>query len=198
MTAVAVAAGTDDVEALTDTLQAAFFDDPVLTWILPDERSRSRRLATLFRGLLRAHYMPAHAVWTTPDQVGGALWSPPGHWRMTNREVLQMGLPTIAALGRRVVAGARLLNHVDRLHPKAPHWYLGVLGTSPAHQGKGVGSALLQPVLDRCDREGMPAYLESSKESNVPFYSRHGFAVTGEISLPGAPKLWPMWREPRT
>jgi hypothetical protein len=52
--------------------------------------------------------------------------------------------------------------------------------------------------LDRCDAEGLPAYLESTNPENLPYYRRFGFEVTGEISLPeDEPKLWPMWREPR-
>ena len=64
-------------------------------------------------------------------------------------------------------------------------------------QGKGVGTALLRPVLEHCDAEGIPCYLESSKERNVPFYRRHGFEVVEEVSLPDdGPMLWTMWREP--
>ena len=67
-----------------------------------------------------------------------------------------------------------------------------------ANQGKGIGSALLVPGLAQCDETGLPAYLESSKHSNIAFYRRHGFEVTGEIQLPlGGPPIWPMWRNPR-
>jgi GNAT superfamily N-acetyltransferase len=195
--AVAVPAGETDTEPLTDVLQAAFWDDPVTRWILPDEGSRSRRLARFFRVLLERHYLPMRAVWTTSDQLGGALWSPPGYWRVTPRELMAAG-PALAVVGgRHALRAVRLFDEVERRHPTVPHWYLGVLGTDPPHQGHGIGSALLRPVLERCDREGIPAYLESSKESNIPFYGRHGFAVTGEIgAASGGPTLWAMWREP--
>jgi ribosomal protein S18 acetylase RimI-like enzyme len=86
----------------------------------------------------------------------------------------------------------------QRLHPEdPPHWYLAILGTDPSAQGRGLGSAMMGPILEGCDREGLGAYLESSKERNVDFYARHGFRVTGERRLPRGPRLWPMWRDPR-
>ncbi|MGB6107124.1 MAG: GNAT family N-acetyltransferase, partial [Mycobacterium sp.] len=51
--------------------------------------------------------------------------------------------------------------------------------------------------LDRCDAEHAPAYLESSNFDNIAYYHRFGFEVTGEITIPGGPTMWPMWREPR-
>ena len=196
MTPAAVLAGTDDIEVLSDTLQAAFWDDPVMTFLLPDEASRSRRSAWLFRALLTHRYIPMRTTWTTPDQVGAALWAPPGHWRLPPRAVLRSARLTLRGLGRRTFASLRLLEEVERHHPTEPHWYLSTLGTTPHAQGHGVGSALLEPVLTRCDAEGVPAYLESSKESNLPFYARHGFKVTEEIRAGrGAPVLWAMWRD---
>jgi GNAT superfamily N-acetyltransferase len=92
----------------------------------------------------------------------------------------------------------RAVREIERHHPIEPHFYLSVVGTDPEQQGGGVGSALLAPVLRICDESGTAAYLESSKESNVPFYARHGFAVTERMELPGGPPLWLMWRSPRT
>jgi len=101
-------------------------------------------------------------------------------------------------VGRGMARSERSLSRITSLRSREPHWYLAVLGTDPPKQGRGIGSALLQPVLDRCDAEGAPAYLESSKESNVPFHRRHGFHVTEEVHLTGGPTVWTMWRDPRT
>jgi GNAT superfamily N-acetyltransferase len=132
-----------------------------------------------------------------PAAQGGAIWFAPGSWKLGGLELLT-AFPTLLAFGRDTPRSLGLLNQVEKVHPEEPHWYLSVLGTDPAHQGKGVGSALMQPVLDRCDEEGLGAYLESSKEANIPFYRRHGFEVTTEVTIKGGgPTLWPMWRDPR-
>jgi ribosomal protein S18 acetylase RimI-like enzyme len=87
---------------------------------------------------------------------------------------------------------------MERRHPSTPqHWYLAVLGTDPDAQGRGLGSAVLSAMLEQCDRDGVPSYLESSKERNIDFYARHGFRVTGEIKLLRGPNVWPMWRDSR-
>ncbi|HUF32996.1 MAG TPA: GNAT family N-acetyltransferase [Acidimicrobiales bacterium] len=79
-----------------------------------------------------------------------------------------------------------------------PHYYLPFIGTDPDHRGKGQGTALLADMLLRCDEEGMPAYLESTRIENRALYHRHGFQVLDEMHWPrGGPPWWPMWRKPR-
>ena len=85
---------------------------------------------------------------------------------------------------------------VDRHHPRQPHWYLALLATDPAVQGRGIGSALLAPVLERCDRDQTVAFTETQKEANVSWYARAGFDVTREIRLPGTPTVWCLLRQP--
>lgn len=183
-----------DVPALSETLALAFHDDPVMTWIYPTHERRRRFLEINIAKLHLRH----GGSYTTDGVEGAALWDPPGHWKLSARDMIRTGPAMFRVTGRNVVRGTRLMNAIDRKHPKEPHWYLAVLGTRPEHQGKGIGSALMAPVLERCDTEGIPAYLESSKESNVPFYERHGFEVTEELPLPGGgPSIWLMWREPR-
>jgi ribosomal protein S18 acetylase RimI-like enzyme len=188
-----------DTPQLAESLARAFYDDPVIAWMVPDERRRTRTGPLGFATWLKRIYLPKGEVYTDAGRTGGALWAPPGKWRIPVG--LQLRLTPrflrLFGLGRTPLI-VRGLTALEKNHPDdRPHYYLGILGTDPAHQGKGIGSALMQPVLERCDTEGVGAYLESSKESNVPFYRRHGFEVTGEVHLPDGPPLWPMWRDPQ-
>ena len=148
-----------------------------------------------FRFRLRS-LLRQEEVWTTEDRAGAALWAPPERWRLGLRETLRMAR-FFPATGRRTAQLFRGLAMIEARHPETPHWYLAVLGTEPSRQGEGIGSRLLQPVLDACDADEVPAFLESSKESNIAFYARHGFRVTEEVRLPGGPPVWLMWRDPR-
>jgi len=141
-------------------------------------------------GLRRSLYDRGHR--------GAALWGPPGKPRLSGIR----GLLALVPLAPRVAGptlprALRLLGRLDALHPTEAHWYLSTIGTDPDQQGRGVGSALMAPGLERCDAEGVRAYLESSKEANLPFYRRFGFEVTSEIVTEGGPTIWQMWREPQ-
>jgi ribosomal protein S18 acetylase RimI-like enzyme len=186
-----------DRPALACSLAEAFMDDPVSSWASPHERLRPRVLRRFF-GVQLGHKLPAGFVYTDEARSGAAIWSPPRTWRTTPRQDLE--LASAFAHPRhwpRAPLVAYGLFGLERLHPpKPPHFYLATLGVAPAAQGRGLGSRLLQPVLELCDADGVPAYLESSKESNIAFYARHGFRVAREISLPRGPTMWAMWREP--
>jgi GNAT superfamily N-acetyltransferase len=190
-------ATVDHVPTIGDQLALAFHDDPVTsTLIPPGVRNRHRRLAA-FLALGTTGAVQRGEVWTTPDHASTAVWRAPGEWRVGGWEALRSTPAVTRILGRNVVRGMRILQAIEAKHPAEPHWYLGILGTIPAAQGQGLGAAVMAPVLDRCDDEGVGAYLESSKARNVPYYRRYGFEVTEELHLPGGPTVWLMWRDPR-
>jgi GNAT superfamily N-acetyltransferase len=186
-----------DVRSVASTLARAFHDDPVMTWLFGDQPGpRLRRLRRYFASEARRHRRRGQ-VWVGGDHTGVAFWDPPGLWRATWPQLMRSALVMVPALGPRIFGAAKALDLIDRAHPREHHWYLAVLGTDPQHRGQGVGTALVNPVLERCDREGLGAYLESSKPTNVPYYERFGFSVTGQIDLPSGPPVWPMWRDPQ-
>jgi GNAT superfamily N-acetyltransferase len=186
-----------EVHALATTLALAFDDDPLTNWLFPKVAARRRKLPAFFRALLRAA-IPLGAVYTTVDDRAVAMWNPPGTFPMDWRTDAKVGMTTARLVGPRIVTRARGLLYFQNHHPKDAHWYLQMLGTRPEWQGKGAGSAVIEPVLRHCDETGERVYLESSKESNIPFYARHGFEVTEELHIPdGGPVVFAMWRAPR-
>ena len=150
----------------------------------------------MFAALLKEAFPLGH-VYTTESLGGAAVWNPPGTFPLGWRTNTKMGFYMARLLRARIALCARGMLFFDRHHPSEPHWYLQLLGTEPGLQNKGIGSSLIQPVLDRCDREGLRAYLEASKERNVSFYARFGFFVAEELKVPHGPTVWAMWRDPR-
>jgi GNAT superfamily N-acetyltransferase len=177
-------------------LAQAFADDPVMQFLFPGPGDRTRRLAGFYRLVIRL--LAEHGrVQTDATLRGVAVWQAPAPPRMGRWRRAHTTLSLLATLRTATPRAGALNDVVMSAHPREDHWYLALLGTGPAYQGQGVGSALLADTLGRCDRLQLPAYLESSKESNIPFYERHGFRVTCELSVPEGPRVWPMLREPR-
>jgi len=186
-----------DVPGVARSLAEAFYDDPAFCHCLPDAGRRMGRVEPGFHLFLRRIYLEQDECYTTDGAVGGALWSPPGTWKLSALAQLRLLPAMVRAYRSDVSRVMRALSFIEHRHPEEPHYYLGFLGVEPSSQGRGVGSALMRPVLDRCDREGVPAYLEASTPRNRDLYERHGFEVVEEIELPGnGPPIWRMWRQP--
>jgi ribosomal protein S18 acetylase RimI-like enzyme len=188
-----------DAPRLAQALASAFQDDPVIAWIFPDQQRRRAVLPAFMEFRLRKLAFPYDEVWMTAGGAAAAGWlPPPGRWQLSRRQRLGLLPSLVRFLGRRT---ASVLGGLDRMEERHPddrsHRYLFILGTEQAAQGRGLGSALLSHMLARVDAEQMPAYLESSSERNLALYGRHGFEVTSEVAIPGGPRIWPMWRQPR-
>jgi GNAT superfamily N-acetyltransferase len=188
-----------DAPRLAQALASAFQDDPVIAWIFPDKQCRGRVLPAFMEFRLRKLAFPHDEIWMTAGGAAAAVWlPPPGRWQLSQVQRLRLLPALVRFLGLRT---ASVLGGLERMEERPPddrsHWYLFILGTEPAAQGRGLGSALLDHMLARIDADGMPVYLESSNERNLAWYGRHGFEVTGEVVIPGGPRIWPMWREPR-
>lgn len=191
-------ARSEDLAAVGSTLAAAFADDPIWRWLAPtaDWTPRAERWFTT-EATVQFH---GHGeLWVDDALRGAAIWSPPNRWRPGVAETVRIAGPSLRLFGvGRTVTAMRFFTAMERVHPRTPeHWYLAILGTHPDHQGNGIGSALIRAVTQRCDEEGLDAYLESSKEANLAFYARHGFEAREPVRTKGSPPIWPMWRDAR-
>lgn len=188
---------------VSGVLARAFFDDPMMVWVEPDDRRRERMLPWLmgFGARYGLDFGELHG--TVAPVRGGAVWLPPGETTVLPERMEAAGFNDAttllgdAALGR----FGLFMGHAEELHARdmsAPHWYLMILGVDPSSQGQGIGGGIIQPVLARADAAGLPCYLETAKSRNVTFYRKHGFEVVHEGDIPGGgAHVWTMARAPR-
>jgi GNAT superfamily N-acetyltransferase len=189
-----------DVPQMVETVVEAFFDDPITVWIYPDESTRRPMLAEWYELMLLVGLRAGH-TYTAGQNRSLAIWSPPSVSQLFNweRDGEQMGALIRRHLGSRAGAVQQGLLAIETSHPRGlPHFYLSLLGTAPSAQGRGLAGSLLKEVLERCDREEWPAYLETSRIENVRFYEHRGFRVTSTTELANGPQIWFMWRDPST
>ena len=182
-------------------MASAFSNDPLMRWLAGAKLGEviEPQLRVVFGAMVKLEFETADPlVFTRDDFAGAAVWKHPNEWKSSTMDTLRLLPAMLRALRTKTPRMVAAFNNVEKVHPTQEHYYLEALGTNQEMQGKGVGSALIRPMLDRCDAEGMPAYLESSNPQNIPFYGRHGFVATGEIAVgKGAPTVTAMWRDPR-
>ncbi len=188
-------AGIEDIPALAEILADAFSDDAAMSWVMGGPPA-----PRLFATMIRITYMPkgdcyisddgAAALWLAGDLLTAEPFS--NSLRLLPVMLANGGLKTIP---RGLGAQARM----QKFHPHAAHQYLFAVGVRQQAQGKGLGKKILAPMLDRCDAEGVGAYLENSKQQNNNFYRGLGFEFSADAFALGkdAPSIQPMWREAR-
>ena len=189
-------ADRDDRELVAGLLDSAFQDDPVSGWIFPGEeyrRTTHPRLMAAFVDIVLAE----GRIDVTEDGAACALWLPVPAESAEDKEGFAALREAVDPDNERIELIGTLTAEV---HPAGrAHEYLWMIGVAPERQGEGLGSALIASVLDRCDRDGVPAYLEASSERSLGLYERLGFQVVDRpLTLPDGPQMWPMWREPGT
>jgi ribosomal protein S18 acetylase RimI-like enzyme len=182
--------------ALKAALAAAFSDDPVFGWLVGEGPRRRGRLERYF-AIQLAHALAEGCVWTSDGLHGAALCMPPGHWRVPPRLMIANGGRFADVFRGRLARAVGLLAAMERRHLRGAHYYFSYIGVTPEAQGRGLGSRLMRPALDRCDAERLPAYLEASSERNAALYQRLGFRCTEVLRFAGSPPLMLMTRPPQ-
>ena len=191
-TAVRLAA-MEEHPMVVHTIVLAFAADPVIRWCWPEAHQYLESMPAFTVAFAGGGFRDGSA-YTTDGHGGAALWLPPDVHPDDNA----VGDIVDQTVGRSLRRDLQtLMGKMAASHPDGPHWYLPMIGVDPAYQNKGLGAALLRHALERCDREDLPAYLESTNPRNISLYLRHGFVAVGEIQAGSSPTVVPMLRLPR-
>lgn len=189
--------GPEGARLIGDITADAFRNDPFNNWLFGN-----------FAGIRALFQFQAKRIYTRRGYCyrmgneGACMWMLPGnHANFTNADYAIFAFNTLFRSGFKAISrGIKTGEAMDARHPHFPHAYLFSIGLRQSSQGKGLGRKLIQPVLDACDSEGLPAYLENSNPANTGFYNSCGFEQMGEpiFPEPDSPPLVPMVRQPRS
>ena len=175
----------------TDALASAFADDPVLVSVFsPANKAEVRaKLAKLCPDMFRLYETSGRVFIGEQDGVvaGAAIMHTPNYpqapdavrstfqetfLRHNKPEQLPMWSEAMGAFG----------DIRDRAQ-----YHLSVLGVHPYFQRQGIGTAILDHILEFVDAERQGIHLNTFKLENLDYYQRFGFKVTEERLFLGTP-----------
>jgi ribosomal protein S18 acetylase RimI-like enzyme len=169
-----------DVGVAAATLGRAFLHDPLITYAIPDVDTRQQFLPTYFTpGVRLAQHLGE--VWCTDDGSAVACWrrpgaGPPSTELLADAGVDQLPEPIASQAGSRAnPVYEYLAARQEPLGVPSAHWYLSMIGVSPGYTRRGLGSAVMRPVLDAARARHESVYLETLAERNVGFYESNVF-----------------------
>jgi ribosomal protein S18 acetylase RimI-like enzyme len=172
------------------TLVSAFTNDPVERWLWPDDQAYAAHFPE-FVIALGGRAFETHTAWCLDEFAAVALWFAPGG-EPDGDLIVSVITETVAADKHDDTFA--VLEQMDSIHPKYPHWYLPWFGVDAGRQGHGLGGQLMTHCLAIVDASDLPAYLETPNPRNISFYERHGFEVTGEVRAGSCPPITFMLR----
>ena len=191
-----------DIADIADVLAQALFYSPHWMYILPDTAQRKKHLPSFMKYGLIYGFNQGRVYGVGKTVIGASVWFPPGgskddlYGRLESSGILEMK----ETAGRDVFS--RFLTsteHVECIKAKLTvpdHYYLMILGVTPAMQNQNYGADLLKPLLENADRDGLPTIVDTSNTRNIPFYERNGFEVIHETILLNGPPVWIMMKHP--
>lgn len=190
----------DDREAW-DVLARAFLDYPFITYIQPDPVKR-KGILPWYMGFTVRIGRKYGRILSTSGVKGVAVWMPPKACWISTKQLIMAGiLETPIRLGlktcKRILVNDNYLEEIRERHAPKEHWYLWAVGVDPAYKGRGIGSALMKPILSEADKAQEYCYLETHLKTNLHWYEGHGFNVVLEGEIPGyGIPVWAMIRPP--
>ena len=184
MTATVRLANAGDIAPLSASLSRAFFDDPVMNFLLGTKDLPFDKGVKFFT-LMSKMQLPHEHSYVTDQCEAVAIWAPPDKWKVPSIGDPEgdARLPQRLRCSRSSCPRSKRSTCSRRTTRRNRTTTSSSSAPIPPHQRKGLGGAVHGTgARAKCDTEGVGAYLESSKDVNVPYYRHFGFEVRQEIT----------------
>jgi GNAT superfamily N-acetyltransferase len=184
-----------ELKVVARVLAEAYTEDPIHLWAMPKARTRLEDATAFFTLFLRWMRPYSWDVFATADRSAVLV-----SWLVLRSGAgYPDGLRYLPGLVRTKSKVNDYFQWIDGFRPKVDHRYLEFIGCLPHQRSKGIGSVLLQNLLNMAEGESLPVWAWSSNRANLPFYRRLGFETGPEVRRDhGTPPVTLLWRPLRS
>ena len=165
-------------ERVIEILSECFEKNKSVNWIVKQDSKRKERIKDLMNYSFEA-CIETGQIYITEDLTGAIICSNSDDKLPILEEAyltfqFVVKVTGIEGIGKTL----RREKYINSFHPKDEEFiYIWFIGLKKSEQGRGVGSAMLQEVINQSNNEKKAIYLETSNEQNLKFYKKHGFEV---------------------
>lgn len=158
-------------------LSMAFKENQSVNYVVKQGYNKNRRIERLIEYSFDV-CLAFGDIWITDDSKGCALVLYPEKKTVSLKTILWDISLAVSVIGfQKLPAVMKRETKVKSFHPDKPFCYLWFIGVSPEDQHRGIGGDILSHIIRAAENENRPIYLETSVDSNLPWYQKFGFEV---------------------
>lgn len=172
-----------DKRLVVDILSESFDSNKSVNYVVKQDAQRKDRIRSLMEYSFNV-CLDSGEIWISDDNLACALLLFSEKKTTTLRSILWDLNLAINAIGlTRIFEVLKRESQIKQNHPKDPFTYLWFIGVDPQAQKRGVGSKLLNEVIDMNRKKERPIYLETSVTNNLAWYKKFGFEIYHKVKL---------------
>lgn len=172
-----------DRNLVVDILTKSFDTNRSVNYIVKQDSKRVKRVSALMDYSFQVCYAFGD-VFLSEDKKACALVTYPDKKRTTLKSILLDVKLITSAVGLKNIKKTLVREaKIKKLQPKEKKYYLWFIGVDPVYQNEGIGSDLLNDLIQDSIQKNRPIYLETSTLKNLPWYKKFGFQIYYELDL---------------
>lgn len=180
-------ATSTDKNKVVDILSRSFAENRSVLDFVGTGKDQPKRIAALM-GYAFEECLAFGHVYLTEDGKACALVLLPDQkkssWKSTWRDVRLIAGATGFMNLSKVLNKEATIARIHNTHFEGqPRYYLWFIGVDPDFQGCGIGTRLLESLLEQAGQSGRTLLLETSTEQNLPFYHSKGISVYQQLNF---------------
>ena len=171
-----------DVDLIKNILLVSFKNDPHVNWLLEESKNKSKLNALI--DYVVHQTLRKGEIYLSDDDDAVALWDFERNEKLSFHYIwrnlaflIQIGIKPVV----RIVNSEAHVHNNFRKYPRYCHLYM--IGVKPEAQGKGLASALMNPMIQRMKEKSIPLFLETANPRNVGIYKKKGFKIFETLTI---------------